>query len=101
MVYCTKCGTKNEDDAAYCVNCKQPLQVTQTVKRERRQKENECFGLPHGGSIFGVIIGLLIVLWGISHFLEISFGDFIWPFIIIVFGTLMVLGALYSMRHKR
>ncbi|MCW4034013.1 MAG: zinc-ribbon domain-containing protein [Candidatus Bathyarchaeota archaeon] len=101
MVYCTKCGTKNEDDATYCVNCKQPLQVTQSVRRERRQKESDCFGLPHGGSIVGIVIGILVILWGVTSVLHISFGEFIWPFIIIVFGTLMVLGALYSMRSKR
>jgi hypothetical protein len=101
MVYCTKCGTKNEDDATVCVNCKEPLVSNQTAKRERRRKESECFGLPHGGSIAGLVIGLIIILWGASSILDIDFGNYLWAFIIIVFGTLMVAGALYSINRRR
>ena len=101
MVYCTKCGTKNEEDAVICVNCKEPLMSDQTVKRERRRKENECFGLPHGGAIAGLVIGLIIILWGVTSVLDIEFGDYLWALVIIIFGTLMVAGALYSMGRRR
>ncbi len=101
MVYCTKCGTKNEEDAVTCVKCKEPLGSHQTVRHERRRKENECFGLPHGGSIAGLVIGFIIILWGITHFLGEDFGEYLWPFIIIIFGTLMVAGALYTMGRRR
>jgi len=99
MVYCTKCGTKNEDDAVVCVNCKEPLVGHQTVKRERRRKESECFGLPYGGSIAGLVLGLIIILWGVSIVLDIEFP--LWAIIIIIFGSLMVVGALYSISRKR
>jgi len=101
MVYCTKCGTKNEEDAVICVNCKEPLMSTQTARRERRRKENECFGLPHGGAIAGLVIGLIIILWGVTSVLEIDFGNYLWALIIIIFGSLMVAGALYSMSRRR
>jgi len=101
MVYCTKCGTKNEEDATICVKCKEPLGSYQTVRRERRRKENECFGLPHGGSIAGLVIGLIIILWGVTSVLDIDFGDYLWALIIIIFGTLMVAGALYAMSRRR
>jgi ribosomal protein L40E len=101
MVYCTKCGTKNDDDAVVCVKCKEPLGSHQTVRRERRRKENECFGLPHGGSIAGLVIGLIIVLWGVTAVLKIPFGDYLWAFVVIIFGTLMVAGALYTMSRRR
>lgn len=32
MTYCTKCGTKNEDDAKYCTKCSKPL--TSTITKE-------------------------------------------------------------------
>jgi hypothetical protein len=99
MVYCTKCGTKNEDDAVVCVKCKEPLVGHQTVKRERRRKESECFGLPYGGSIAGLVLGLIIILWGVSIVLDIEFP--LWAIIIIIFGTLMVVGSLYSISRKR
>ena len=69
MVYCTKCGKKNDDNVEFCVKCSEPLKSYQTVRRERRRKENECFGLPHGGSIAGLVIGLLIILWGVTTIL--------------------------------
>ena len=101
MVYCIKCGTKNEKDAVTCVNCKEPLSSNQTVRRERRRKENECFGLPNGGSIVGLVIGLIIILWGVTSVLDIPLGSYLWAIIIVIFGTLMVAGALYSMSRKR
>lgn len=99
MVYCTKCGTKNEDNVKVCAKCNEPLVGRPHVKRERRQKESECFGLPNGGLIAGLVIGLLIVLWGLTSVLDIDLP--FWSFIIIIFGTLMVAGALYSMGRKR
>ena len=102
MVYCTKCGTKNEEDAVICVNCKEPLRGSQTTfMRERRRKESECFGLPHGGSIAGLVIGLIIILWGVTTVLDIPFGNYLWAIVIVIFGTLMVAGALYSMSRRR
>ncbi len=101
MVYCTKCGTKNEDDAVVCVNCKEPLASHPPTRRERRRKEDECFGLPHGGSIAALVIGLIIILWGLTAVLDIDFGSYLWAFIIIIFGTLMVAGALYSISRRR
>ena len=84
-----------------CAKCKEPLNGYQTVKRKRGQKENECFGLPNGGAIGGLVLGLIIVLWGVTSVLEIDFGSYLWALIIIIFGTLMVAGALYSMNRKR
>ena len=102
MVYCTKCGTKNEDDAVVCVKCNEPLVGGQPLsRRERRRKENECFGLPHGGSIAGLVIGLIIILWGVTSVLDIDFGSYLWAVVIVIFGTLMVAGALYSMSRRR
>jgi len=101
MVYCTKCGTKNEEDTVLCVNCKEPLGSSQTVRHERRRKESECFGLPHGGSIAGLVIGFIIILWGVTSVFDIDFGSYLWAVVIVIFGTLMVAGALYSMSRRR
>jgi uncharacterized SAM-binding protein YcdF (DUF218 family) len=63
--------------------------------------ENECFGLPNGGMIVGAVIGVIIILVGLGLFIQATYGlsiDF-WPFIIIIFGVLIVAGALYRQRR--
>jgi uncharacterized membrane protein YvbJ len=102
MVYCTKCGTKNEEDAAVCAKCGASL-TGPTWRRERRRREKEeqeCFGLPHGGAIVGLIIGIVIILAGLSSLAGIDFGRYVWPLVIVVFGILIVVGALYSYSRR-
>ena len=98
MVYCTKCGTKNEEDAVVCVKCGASLVARPAWRRERRRPEEECFGLPHGGIIAALVIGIIIILAGISSLpgIEIEW----WPFLIIIFGILIVAGALYSYSRR-
>jgi len=94
MVYCTKCGSKNEEDAAVCVKCGASLVARPAWRRERRRPtEQECFGLPHGGLIAGLVIGIIIILAGISSLPGIDIPW--WPFVIIIFGILILAGALY------
>ena len=105
LVYCSKCGTQNPDTNTYCSNCGAPLftvgQHYRGSDREHyRRMENECFGLPNGGMIVGIVFGVIIVLAGLGLFLQ-TYGvnfDF-WPFIIIIFGVLILLGALFGRRR--
>ncbi len=106
MVYCSKCGTKNDDNATTCSNCGAPLytvgQSYPGSEREHyRRMENECFGLPHGGMIAALVFGIIIILVGLSLFLQASYQINInfWPLIIVVFGLLLVAGALYRRRR--
>jgi len=117
MVYCTKCGAENEDEASNCVNCGAPLQVYSPEKRdweeeieiraeefgERAEKfgkrmENECFGLPRGGAIFGLFIGIIIILVGLQQLFgwNIDFGSFA----IIIVGILIAAGAIYGSSRR-
>jgi len=63
--------------------------------------ENECFGLPNGGLIVGVVIGAIIILVGLGLFLQATYGISInfWPIIVIIFGLLIVLGAIFGRRR--
>ena len=105
LAYCTKCGFKNEDDADHCTKCGASLQLSRTERRTMRKKrEDECFGLPHGGIIVGIIFGVFIILWGLSQIPglippQVS-ENFFWPGVIIVFGLLLVVGALYGLTRK-
>jgi len=122
MVYCSKCGTKNEEMAEYCVKCGAKLEVSKEKSLEKRiekgaeefgkrveawgedfgkRAEKECFGLPHGGTIFGLIIGIIIILVGISSLAGIEFWSSFWAIIIIIFGVLIIGGAIYTLTRKR
>jgi len=50
MVYCPKCGIKNEDDATFCKNCGTSLHGSRHDwdKERDRRCEEECAG-GHGG----------------------------------------------------
>jgi len=109
MVYCTKCGTKNEEDVKYCTKCGANLEVSREKKLERHAKEwgeqfgkraeEECFGLPHGGAIVGAIIGIIIILVGLSWLTGFEWKHF-WPVIVIIFGILIVAGAVYGLSRR-
>lgn len=74
MVYCTKCGTQNDDDAEFCKKCGATLGVTRRdYNRERDQRcEEECSGGKNrrGWAIFW---GIIIVLVGLAILFEVVF----------------------------
>ena len=119
MVYCTKCGTKNPDDAKTCTQCGASLYAVGEPERQRmedecggsrrrgepyRRMENECFGIPGGGAVVGVTIGIIILLAGVIYFMQqanlISPNVNVWPFAIIIFGILLIIGALYGLSRR-
>lgn len=111
MVYCSRCGTQNPDDARNCTNCGAPLYTVGekypgSDREHYKKMEDECFGLPNGGMIVGLIIGIIIVLVGVASLLEasgiiVNFWGVFWPFILILFGVLIILGGLYGRGRRR
>ena len=107
MVYCPKCGTQNEDTAEYCVKCGANLQTGTNASRryERGKMERECFGLPHGGAIVGLAIGVIVLLWGIFTLARqmgwIPQTPELWFIVIIIFGVLLIVGAVYGMTRRK
>jgi len=59
--------------------------------------ESECFGIPNGGLIVTIVIGAIIILLGLSIFVNSTYNVNIdiWPFVLVIFGILLVVGALY------
>lgn len=105
MVYCVKCGTKNPDDARVCSQCGASLQpIREERERYYRRYEHECFGIPRGGAIVGLAIGVIIVIAGLLWFMQqanlISSDVSVWPFAAIIFGVLIVMGAIFGMRRR-
>ena len=70
MVYCSKCGKKNGDDAEFCAKCGASL--TGSKKDREKEWENrceeECAGGKRGTPWFWGIIVILIGLWIIFEF---------------------------------
>lgn len=101
MVYCQKCGTKNEDNAEFCSNCGVNLQTGTNASRrqEGKKAEQDCFGLPNGGAIGGIVLGIMILLWGLTTMLNIEFN--FWFIVLIIFGILMITGALYKITRPK
>ncbi|MGB9684694.1 MAG: zinc-ribbon domain-containing protein [Candidatus Bathyarchaeales archaeon] len=118
MVYCVKCGAKNPDDAKTCSQCGAPLYSLTEGKRSRHRDdecfgtrvgveprervEEECFGIPKGGAVVGLAIGIIIVLAGLSLLFQELLGISLpwWPFVIILFGVLVIMGAVYGLRRR-
>ncbi len=101
MVYCIKCGAENPDDAKVCTQCKASLNSVGEREHHRRI-EDECFGIPRGGSIVSLVFGIMIILVGLSFFIQEVYGIAIpwWPFMIILFGILIIIGALHGFRRR-
>jgi len=109
VVYCSKCGTQNPDNATVCSNCGAPLYTVGqhyhgSDREHYRRVENECFGLPYGSMIVGLFFGIIIILVGVGLFLQaggvvVNFGNYIWPVILIMIGILILAAALYSRRR--
>ena len=96
MATCAKCGRENEEGATYCANCGAALG---RLERKETRPRDECFGLPYGGAVFGLFIGAIIILWGLSSVFgwQVELGTYA----IIIIGILIVAGAIYGLTRKR
>jgi hypothetical protein len=64
-----------------------------------KHAEEECFGLANFGIIFGLIIGLMIIVVGVTSLIGIDVE--FWAWIIVTFGLLILGGSIYSLTKKR
>ena len=67
MVYCQKCGTKNEEDAEFCKKCSNSLITTGKIRKKDHDDrcEEECAvgeKSPYAKFFWGAIV-ILIGLW--------------------------------------
>jgi uncharacterized membrane protein YvbJ len=109
LVYCTKCGTKNEDDATVCINCGALLHGATAEDRHewryRRRYDREYYRYHRrGGAIGALVFGVIIVLIGLGLILQITYGNpidwnFLWAIIILLVGVWLVARALVW--HRR
>ena len=104
MVYCTKCGKENEDGAKFCVDCGAYLYSRDKEKKEEdtcfgsnRFRGEECFGLPYGTTIIGIVFGIFVIILGITLLLELSVERWFGSVVVITIGILIAAGAIYRL----
>lgn len=105
MVYCTKCGKENEDSAKFCVVCGAYLYSRDKERKEgcfgpKRYEEEECFGLPYGTTIIGIIFGIFIIIVGLTLLLGFNVERWFGPVIAIIIGVLIIAGAIYKLSRR-
>ena len=110
LVYCSKCGAKNEDDAQVCVGCGASLYVPKHKAKhkgnecfgpkEEKRFEDECFGLPYGGAIIGIIFGIIILTLGFAWLANINIWDYLGPLFVIIIGVLIIAGVAYGATRR-
>ncbi len=107
MVFCPKCGKQNPDDARFCVDCGVSLYPKEQKEKRgddcfgpRGREKEECFGLPHGEAIAGIVFGLFIVIIGFTTLFGQDVWQMVWPFAVIIIGILIVAGAIYGLSRK-
>jgi len=98
LVYCWKCGAENDDDAVNCKDCGTSLRAPSRRAYRRRYEDDLCFEPTRGLSLLGIFFGLLIILAGVISLLEgfvwWASWDRLWPFVVILFGLLIIISAL-------
>jgi hypothetical protein len=65
MAYCTKCGTKNEDDAEFCKKCGTSITGSTKGYKTEDKCEEECVAGKHSpiAPFFWGIVVILIGFW--------------------------------------
>ena len=77
-MYCTRCGTKNEEDAAFCKKCgtnlhgpttgPTPGPPTPGKGREDEECERDCKGSDRNNAIWWALIVIIIGSWIVWEF---------------------------------
>ena len=112
MIYCHKCGTKNEDEAEYCVNCGAPLRGP--GRKRSKEEEQVCFGpdfwrgrsvgrdgcfRPYG-RLAPIMMGLMIVAIGFAFLVEAVFHVEAWYFVLIILGIFVIIGGYIAATRR-
>jgi uncharacterized membrane protein YvbJ len=113
MVYCTKCGTLNPDDATVCSNCGAPLQSGSAPQQGQSRpyaghwqwEDWEHYREYHrrSGALAALAVGVLIILIGFGVLAAETYNVNIpWGAIFLVFiGLLIIVAGIRARSHWR
>jgi uncharacterized membrane protein YvbJ len=110
MVYCSKCGTLNPDDANVCSKCGVPLHPATGQKEygshwRRRQYRDEYYAR-RGSGWGGLFVGIIIIVVGLTLLLSQIYNITInwsawWAIIVIIVGLWLIFIAFRRSRRYR
>jgi hypothetical protein len=87
MVYCSKCGAENPDDASNCSKCGASFKATASHGYSGYRFEDRWM---RRGHIWGVVFGLFIMMLGVSSLIGWDIWDIMWPMFLILVGLIIV-----------
>lgn len=102
ILFCTRCGSANVDDAKYCQECGSLLNKVDSTEKDRIQAKNEKFDILMRNSGFltiglGVFIGLFNLASGL---VTILFGALLLLVkrveILAIIGAIILLSGFYN-----
>jgi hypothetical protein len=64
-----------------------------------RREQEECFGLPGGNAIIGLLIGLAIIFVGVRELF--GWTTDVGPYAAILLGVLFIAGSFYSLSRRK
>jgi uncharacterized membrane protein YvbJ len=108
MVYCTKCGTLNPDDANVCSKCGASLYARQEEVgpywRHRHHRDKYYGHARGGGGLATLFIGIIIIVVGLTFLLSQIYGISFnwsswWAIIIIIVGVWLLIRAFLWRRR--
>jgi uncharacterized membrane protein YvbJ len=106
MVYCSKCGTLNADDAKVCIKCGAPLQGASSETAyspywRHRRYEGDYYHYRSGAGIGALILGVIVILIGLSVLFSQVYGfNFpFWPTILVLIGIWILYSGLRRNRR--
>lgn len=73
MVYCTKCGNQNPENAEFCGKCGANLRMPMMGQQKECDKncDDQCAGGRRGASLFWgvlvIVIGVAVAIWALSE----------------------------------
>ena len=107
MAYCSKCGTKNEEDAEFCKKCGASLKGV--AKHHEEDEDCVCSGNkqnPYVPVFWGIVV-ILFGLWIIFSFviprsyLPVEMQDFsLWGLILLIIAIAIILTGIRILTKK-
>ena len=107
MTYCSKCGTKNEEDAEFCKKCGTSL--TGVSKHDEKDEDCVCSGSkqnPYVPVFWGIVV-IIFGLWIIFSFviprsyLSVGLQDFsFWGLIVLIIAVAIILTGFRILTKK-